>query len=78
MTKLTSTQCQLPAEVSSPYVFVSIFIEVFDTFLDVISKFRFNLPANREELINQLEHDDDSDLVVPRRKNECIEIGSLK
>lgn len=24
-----------------------------------------------------LEHDDDSDVIVPRRKNECIEIGML-
>lgn len=41
----------------------------------MISKFRFNLPANRQELISQLEHDNDSDVIVPRRKNECIEIG---
>lgn len=46
-------------------------------FLDVISKFRFDLPANREEVMKGLEHDDDSDVIVPRRKNECIEIGML-
>lgn len=47
-------------------------------FIDVISKFRFNLPANREEIVQQLEHDDDSDVVVRRKKNECIEIGECE
>lgn len=42
---------------------------------DVISKFRFNLPANRTEIMHQLEYDNDEDVVVPRKKNECIEIG---
>lgn len=46
-------------------------------FIEVISKFRFNLPANREKILNQLEHDEDSDVIVPRRKKECIEIGRL-
>lgn len=44
-------------------------------FLDVISKFRFDLPARRENVLKALEYDDDSDVIVPRRKNECIEIG---
>lgn len=43
----------------------------------MISKFRFNLPATREEVVQQLEHDADSDVIVPRKKNECIEIGAL-
>lgn len=46
-----------------------------NVFLDVISKFKFNFPANRAEIVQQLEHDDDSDALVVRRKNECIEIG---
>jgi len=36
---------------------------------NVISKFRFNFPVNREDLIQQLELDEDSDVLVPRRKN---------
>jgi hypothetical protein len=44
-------------------------------FLDVISKFKFDFPVRHYELMRQLEHDEDSDALVQRRKNECIEIG---
>ena len=48
-----------------------------NVFLDVMSKFRFNFPATRSEIMQQLEHDEDSDALVQRRKNECIEIGEV-
>lgn len=31
---------------------------------------------NREEILKQLEHDEDMDVIVPRKMNECIEIGN--
>lgn len=46
-------------------------------FLDVISKFRFNLPADTKETAISVEQDDDSDLIVSRKRNECIEIGEI-
>lgn len=46
-------------------------------FLDVISKFRFNLPADTKESANSVEQDADSDLIVSRKRNECIEIGEI-
>lgn len=46
-------------------------------FLDVISKFRFNLPADTKESASSVEQDADSDLIVSRKRNECIEIGEI-
>jgi hypothetical protein len=44
---------------------------------NVISKFRFDFPKNREQLLKELETDKDDDLVVRRKRNECLEIGEL-
>lgn len=51
---------------------------MFKFISDVISKFKFDLPANRAEIMRQLELDEDEDIVVQRKKNECIEIGEEK
>lgn len=58
---------------------VSIRFAQFKThlFLDVISKFRFNLPADTKESASGVEQDADSDLIVSRKRNECIEIGEI-
>jgi hypothetical protein len=45
---------------------------------DVLSKYRFNLPTteNENEKRNTtLQHDNESDIIVRRKKNEFIEIG---
>lgn len=48
-------------------------------FLDVISKFRFNLPTEQDKTgTEQLEHDKDGDVILPRKKTECIEIGECR
>lgn len=44
---------------------------------NVISKFRFDFPKKRDELLKELETDKDDDVIVKRRKNECLEIGEL-
>lgn len=60
------------------HIFPKDFLVTFvNLFIDVISKFRFNLPTSREDLTRQLEHDDDNDTIVRRKMNECIEIGQL-
>lgn len=58
---------------------VSIRFAQFKTnlFLDVISKFRFNLPADTKESASSVEQDADSDLIVSRKRNQCIEIGEI-
>lgn len=50
--------------------------DIQNVFLDVISKFRFNLPTEQDKVgAQQLEHDEDGDAILPRKKTECIEIG---
>ena len=75
--KQISARCQLQVEVSLAFFYDNEHknLTFANLFLDVISKFRFNLPASREEVVKILEHDADSDVIVQRRKNECIEIG---
>lgn len=41
-------------------------------FSDMISKFKFNMPGSGQ---NSVQRDQDDDLIVPRKKNEFIEIG---
>ncbi|CAO1321249.1 unnamed protein product [Diamesa hyperborea] len=45
---------------------------------NVISKFKFNLPESQTEQLTNLKEDKDSDLLVIRKKNECIEIEHSK
>ncbi|CAO1345198.1 unnamed protein product [Diamesa serratosioi] len=45
---------------------------------NVISKFKFDLPKLQTEQLNDLKEDKDSDLLVVRKKNECIEIEHKK
>jgi hypothetical protein len=40
---------------------------------EVISKFRFSKPTT--DLNTTLQHDNEEDLIVTRRKNEFLEIG---
>ena len=47
-------------------------------FLDVISKFKFDLPECQTEQLKNVMKDKDSDLLVIRKKNECIEIEHSK
>lgn len=41
---------------------------------DVISKFKFNMPGGGQST-SGVQKDQDDDLIVPRKKNEFIEIG---
>lgn len=41
-------------------------------FSDVISKFKFKMPSSGQSSVQK---DQDDDLIVPRKRNEFIEIG---
>jgi hypothetical protein len=43
----------------------------------VISKFKFNMPGSKKIHQGDVVVDDDEDLIVPRKKNDVIEIGSF-
>lgn len=42
---------------------------------NAISKFRFNFPKTKQELLRELEQDKDDDFIVRRKYNDCLEIG---
>lgn len=44
----------------------------------MISKFRFSMPSKDDDNHETLQHDNDHDLLVRRKKNEFLEIGKKK
>lgn len=43
----------------------------------MISKFRFSVPSDDEKSHLTIQHDNENDIIVRRKFDECIEIGNF-